>query len=320
MNLSQLRTIREVVRHDFNLTSAASALHTSQSGLSKQIRELEDELGVLIFVRRGKRFLGLTEAGEAMVPMLERLMVEAGNISRIAQEFRDTTCGQLTIATTHTQARYVLPEAVMAFRREFPLVQLALQQGSPEQVTGWLLRGEAQIGIATESLAQHTELLAVPYYQWHHAAVVPLDHPLLQQALDIERLARWPLITYHLGFTGRRRIEEGFLRHGKRPNIVMSALDSDVIKTYVSCGLGVGVIAAMAFDPLRDLGLRKIDAGHLFGVNTTVIAFRRGQFLQGYAYRFAELCSAELRAERLRVAVESSSPLGGDTVGRAKRG
>jgi len=307
MNLTQLRTIREVVRQDFNLTVSAAALHTSQSGLSKQIRELEEELGLSIFMRRGKRFLGLTEAGQAMLPMLERLILEAGNIARIAQEFRDTARGQLTLATTHTQARYVLPEAVMAFRREFPLVQLALQQGSPEQIVDWLLRGEAQIGIATESLAQHPDLLAVPFYDWQHAAVVPLDHPLLQQALSIDNLARWPLITYHLGFTGRKRIEEGFLRHGKRPHIVMSALDSDVIKTYVACGLGVGLIAAMAFDPLRDVGLRKIDAGHLFGSNTTALAFRKGQFLQGYAYRFAELCSGDLKADALRAAVESDA-------------
>lgn len=313
MNLSQLRTIREVIRQDFNLTASAAALHTTQSGLSKQIRELEDELGVLIFVRKGKRFLGLSEAGQLMVPMLDRLMVEAGNIARLAQEFRDTARGQLTLATTHTQARYVLPEAVMAFRREFPQVQLSMQQGSPEQIVDCLLRGEAQIGIATESLALHEDLLAVPYYQWQHAAVVPIGHPLLQQALDMDQLAKWPLITYHRGFTGRKRIEEGFMRHGKRPNIVMSALDSDVIKTYVACGLGVGLIAAMAFDPLRDVGLRKVDAGHLFGSNTTVMAFRKGQFLQAYAYRFAELCSAELRADALRAAVESPG-------GRAKRG
>ncbi|NCZ74425.1 MAG: hypothetical protein EBX65_02815, partial [Betaproteobacteria bacterium] len=199
-----------------------------------------------------------------------------------------------SIATTHTQARYVLPEIVVAFRREFPKVQLSLQQGSPKQIVDWLLRGQAQIGIATESLAQHEELVTFPYYQWTHAVVVPADHPLLRAPLDIESLSRWPLITYHSGFTGRQRIEEGFMRCAKKPNIVMSALDADVIKTYVACGLGVGIIASMAFDPIRDQGLRKIEAGQLFGPNVTVMAFRRGQILKRYAvHPFVEPTTAD---------------------------
>jgi len=306
MNLMQLRVVREVVRQDFKLTDAAQVLHSSQSALSKQIRDLEIELGLGIFVRKGKRFTGLTEAGEQVLPMLDRLLLEASNISLVAEQFREGDSGQLSIATTHTQARYVLPDVVVTFRREFPKVQLSLQQGSPQQIVEWLLKGQAQIGIATESLSQHDELVSFPYYQWAHAVVVPADHPMLRHPLDIESLAKWPLITYHSGFTGRQRIEQGFMRHAKRPNIVMSALDADVIKTYVACGLGVGIIASMAFDPMRDLGLRKIEAGHLFGPNTTVMAFRRGQILKRYAYRFAQLCTQTLQPDDLRRQVESA--------------
>jgi LysR family cys regulon transcriptional activator len=306
MNLLQLRVVREVVRQAFSLTAAAQVLHSSQSALSKQIRELEIELGLGIFVRNGKRFTGLTEAGEQVLPMLERLLVEAGNIAGLAEQFRQADTGQLSIATTHTQARYVLPDVVVGFRHEFPKVQLSLQQGSPQQIVEWLLRGQAQIGIATELLSLHDELVTFPYYQWTHAVVVPADHPLLRQSIDIEALAKWPLITYHSGFTGRQRIEEGFMRHAKKPNIVMSALDADVIKTYVSCGLGIGIIASMAFDPMRDVGLRKIEAGHLFGSNTTLMAFRKGQMLKRYAYRFAQLCTQSLQPDDLRQKVESA--------------
>ena len=308
MNLLQLRVVREVVRQEFSLTAAAQVLHSSQSALSKQVREFESELGLGVFVRHGKRFTGLTEAGEQLMPMLERLLVEAGNITCLAEQFRETDTGQLSIATTHTQARYVLPDIVVGFRREFPKVQLSLQQGSPQQIVEWLVRGQAQIGIATELLSQHDELVTFPYYQWTHAVVVPVDHPLLRQPLDIEALAKWPLVTYHSGFTGRQRIEQGFMRFAKKPNIVMSALDADVIKTYVACGLGVGIIAAMAFDPIRDLGLRKIEAGHLFGPNTTLMAFRRGQILKRYAYRFAQLCTQTLQPDDLRRQVEFAQP------------
>jgi len=306
MNLLQLRAVREVVRQHFSLTEAAQVMHSAQSGLSKHIRELETELGITLFVRKGKRFTGLTEAGAQVLPVIERLLLEAGNIAGLAEQFQEADSGQLCIATTHTQARYVLPEVVMAFRREFPRVQLSLQQGSPQQIVDWLLRGQAQIGIATELLSLHQELVTFPYYPWTHAVVVPSDHPLLRDPLEIDTLAKWPLITYHSGFTGRQRIEHGFLRFGRKPNFVMSALDADVIKTYVACGLGVGIIASIAFDPLRALGLKKIEAGHLFGTNTTVIAFRKGQMLKRYAYRFAQLCEQSLSPEALRLQVESS--------------
>ena len=305
MNLLQLRVVREVARQHFSLTEAALVLHSSQSGLSKQIRELEDELGLRLFVRKGKRFTGLTEAGEQVMPVIERLLLEAGNLSRVAETFQQADTGQLCIATTHTQARYVLPEVVMAFRKEFPAVQLSLQQGSPQQIVDWLLRGEAQIGIATELLSLHQELVTFPYYRWTHAVVAASDHPLMRHPIDIDSLAKWPLITYHSGFTGRQRIEQGFLRSGLKPHIVMSALDADVIKTYVACGLGVGIIASMAFDPLRDVGLRKIEVGHLFGTNTTLIAFRKGLLLKTYAYRFAQLCEQSLHPETLRASVET---------------
>lgn len=305
MNFQQLRIIRETIRHDFNLTAASSALHTSQSGVSKHIRDLEDELGVQIFIRKGKRLLGLTDAGTALSVHVDRILNETRNIQQIANDFSHIDEGQLVIATTHTQARYVLPAIVARFKAEFPKVHLVLQQASPTEVTDMLLSGEADIGIATESLTTQSELFSLPFYHWQHSLIVPQDHPLIRhQSITIDQLVEWPLITYHGGFTGRSKIDETFCQAGLKPNIVLSALDADVIKTYVELGMGVGIVASIAFDELRDRRLRQLEV-HLFGQNTTWIAVQRDHLLRGFGYRFIELCKPDCDLEILKKVAQS---------------
>lgn len=295
MNFQQLRIIRETVRRGFNLTEVANALFTSQSGVSKHIKDLEDELGIELFVRKGKRLLGLTEPGKELVVMVERMLLDAGNIKRLAEQYSNRDEGTLTIATTHTQARYALPKVVTEFKHAFPRVYLKLHQASPEELVQMLLDGEADIGIATEAVAEVPELASFPYYSWHHSVIVPAGHALESvQPLTLEAISRFPVITYHEGFTGRARIDQAFARAGLVPDVAMSALDADVIKTYVELGLGVGILASMAFNPTRDDGLRCLDSRHLFPENVTRIAVRRGHYLRGFAYRFIELCAPEL--------------------------
>ena len=311
MNFQQLRIIREAVQRNFNLTEVANALFTSQSGVSKHIKDLEDELGIEIFIRRGKRLLGLTEPGKEMLGIVERVLLDAKNIKRLAEQFSSRDQGSLTIATTHTQARYALPQVVRRFKQAFPKVHLLLHQASPAEIAAMLESGEAEIGIATECVDGHPSFVSFPFYDWHHAVVVPVGHVLAEQAdagrpLTLEALAEQPLITYHEGYTGRGRIDARFAEAGLVPDIVMSALDADVIKTYVEVGLGVGIVASMAFDDVRDGGLRKIDASHLFERNTTRIAVRRGHYLRGYAYRFLEECSPALTAATVRGALEAT--------------
>ncbi|HJV97231.1 MAG TPA: CysB family HTH-type transcriptional regulator [Albitalea sp.] len=290
MNFQQLRSVRETVRCGFNLTEVAGALHTSQPGISRQIRELEDELGLQIFVRAGKRLTGLTPPGEAVLPIVERLLLDADNLRRAGAEFSAQTSGPLAIAATHSQARYALPAAVRDFRQLYPQVTLNLHQGSPKQVAEMLLSGEADIGVATEALAQYEQLVALPCYRWTHSVVVPPGHALLQHngPLTLQQLARFPIITYDAGYTGRRHIDEAFERVGLRPSVVLTAMDADVIKTYVELGMGVGIVASMAFDSERDRTLRALDAGALFEVNLTRLAIRRGTWLRGYVYAFIE--------------------------------
>lgn len=302
MNFQQLRIIRETVRQDFNLTAASNALHTSQSGVSKHIRDLEDELGVQLFIRKGKRLIGLTDAGQGLAKIVERMLNDAANLRHLANEFSLADQGELTVATTHTQARYVLPPIVARFKAAFPKVHLILQQASPTEITDMLLRGEADIGIATESLSGEDDLFGLPYYQWQHSIIVPKGHPLAHyQTVTLDELAKWPLITYHGGFTGRSKIDAAFKQAGLTPDIVLSALDADVIKTYVELGMGVGVIASIAFDPERDRRLVQLDID-LFGLNTTWIAIRRGHLLRGFAYEFVALCSADLDLATLKQA------------------
>ena len=304
MNFQQLRIIREAVRQNFNLTDVAAALFTAQSGVSKHIKDLEDELGVELFVRRGKRLLGLTEPGKALAVIVDRMLLDAKNIKRVAEQFADADVGQLTIATTHTQARYALPQVVARFKAAFPKVHLMLHQGSPAEIVTLLQSGQADIGIATEALDEVPQFVTFPFYDWHHAVVVPEGHALAAlPQLTLEALAEHPLITYHEGYTGRTRIDATFAAAGQAPDIVMSALDADVIKTYVQIGLGVGILAAIAFEPLRDNGLRLIPASHIFSKNTTKIALRRGHFLRGYAYRFLQECATNLSEETVKKAI-----------------
>lgn len=306
MNFQQLRIIREAARQGFNLTEVAAALYTSQSGVSKHIKDLEDELGVELFVRRGKRLTGLTGPGEELLELVERLLLEAENIKRIADQFSKTDRGTLTIATTHTQARYALPPVVTKFKQAYPGVHLVLHQASPAETAAMLLDGSADIGIATESLVDNPDLISFPYYSWHHAVVVPKGHQLERTSpVTLEAIAEYPIITYNAGFTGRSRIDKSFAAAGLAPDIVMAALDADVIKAYVELGLGIGIIASMAFDPARDTRLALLDSPQLFHKNTSRIALRRGRYLRGFAYRFVECCSPELteglvRAETAR--------------------
>jgi LysR family cys regulon transcriptional activator len=320
MNFQQLRIVRETVRRNFNLTEVANALFTSQSGVSKHIKDLEDELGIELFVRRGKRLLGLTDPGKELIEIVERILVDTGNIKRLGQQFSARDEGQLVIATTHAQARYVLPQVVADFRRAFPKVRLTLHQGSPTEIASMLASGEADIGICTETLALVGALITFPFYTWHHGVIVPPGHPLEKEKhLTLEALAQWPVITYHEGFTGRGNIDRTFAKAGLAPDIVMSAMDTDVLKAYVELGLGVGIIATMTFDTKRDQSLRLIDAGHLFDANTTVIGVRRGVYLRNYAYRFIELCTPILTEATVRAAVAAEpgkSPEIG-TIGKA---
>ncbi|GAD21621.1 CysB family HTH-type transcriptional regulator [Acidovorax sp. MR-S7] len=306
MNFQQLRSVRETARRGFNLTEVATMLYTSQPGVSRQIRELEDELGVEIFMRAGKRLTGLTPPGEALLPIVERLLLEAENLRRAGADFTASERGRLSVAATHSQARYALPQVVRDFRALYPQVSLHLHQGSPRQVAEMLLSGEADIGVATEALAGYERLVTLPCYRWSHSVVVPPGHPLLQESgpVTLQALARHPVITYDTGYTGRAHIDEAFAGAGLAPDIVLTAMDADVIKTYVELGMGVGVIASIAFDAERDRHLRAIDARHLFEVNLTRLALRRGAWLRGYAYAFIESFVPTLTADAVRQALQ----------------
>jgi len=309
MNFQQLRIIREAVRRDFNLTEVASVLATSQSGVSKHIRDIEDELGAEIFLRRGKRLLGLTKAGQTIMGYVETILTDAGNIKRLAEELRAADQGALALATTHTQARYALPSVISGFRKAFPQVRLALHQTSPTEITSMLLDGRADIGIATEALALHPDLVTFPYYTWHHAVVVAKGHPLEghAQPLSLQDIAAYPIITYHAGFTGRPMIDRTFEAAGIKPDIVMAAMDADVIKAYVGLGLGIGLLAAMSVDAARETGLSLLRADHLFAENTSYIALRRGRFQRGFACRFIALCRPDLSEAHIRKSVQPPS-------------
>ncbi len=295
MNFQQLRYVRETVRQGLNLTEAANRLFTSQPGVSKQIREFEDELGIEIFVRKGKRLVAITEPGHAVVKIIERVLIEAENLKQVGREFKDEQIGTFTVATTHTQARYALPRIVPEFKKRYPKVKLVLAQGSPPQLAEMVLAGTADIAIATEALDHYPQLLALPGYTWHHTVVVPARHPLLKvERLSLEELSKYPIITYDTAFTGRSHIDEAFASRGLNLDLMLTAIDADVIKTYVELGLGVGIVASMAFEAHRDRHLRAIEAGHLFRSSTTRVAIRRGAILRGYAYAFIELFAPQL--------------------------
>jgi LysR family cys regulon transcriptional activator len=289
MNLQQLRAVREAIRCNFNLTQAAERLFTSQPGVSKQIRELEDELGVQIFIRHGKRFVGLTDPGRDIVPVIERLLEQADNLKAVARELSDNRSGFLRIATTHTQARYALPRVIAEFKRRYPNVQLALQQGSPRQLAEMVLAGEAELAIATEALDRYPGLIALPGASWTHSVIVPQGHPLATaKTLSLAAIAPHPVVTYDPAYSGRTHIDAAFASHGLTPKIVLSALDADVIKTYVEIGLGIGIVASMAYEPERDRTLVALDASHLFESTLTRIALKRDAYVRSYTFAFIE--------------------------------
>lgn len=313
MNFQQLRSIRETTRCRFNLTEVANVLITSQPGVSRQIRELEEELGVDIFERNGKRLTGLTDPGKGILPIIERLLLEADNLLQAGQEFSEESTGTLTIATTHTQARYVLPQVVRAFRQAFPAVRIALQQGTPEHIAEWVISGKADIAIATEGLSRFDDLISLPCYQWSHIIVVPHGHPLLEhEPVGLAELAAYPLITYDLGFTGRSHIDDAFRQAGIETDIVLTAMDSDVVQQYVSLGLGVGLVASMAVGQVHGNGLCAIGAAHLFAPNVTRLAVRRGAYLRSYAYAFIQQFAPDLKFEDIERTMKLDPGAGAD--------
>ena len=298
MNLHQFRFVQEAARRNLNLTEAAKALHTSQPGVSKAIIELEDELGVDIFARHGKRLKRITEPGQHVLKSIELIMREVGNLKRIGEQYSAQDSGTLSIATTHTQARYVLPPPVARLREAYPKVTISLHQATPHEVARMVIDEGAEIGMATESLAEYPDLVTLPCYEWQHVLVIPTNHPLAQkERVGLEDIAHEALITYHPTFTGRSKIDQAFAARKLQPRIVLEAIDSDVIKTYVRLGLGIGIVAEMAMrdDPLGDLVVRPV--GHLFGQSVARVAFKRGAYLRNFVYKFAELLSDRLSRE-----------------------
>ncbi|MDI1260338.1 CysB family HTH-type transcriptional regulator [Aquabacterium sp.] len=319
MNLHQFRFVHEAARRNLNLTETAKALHTSQPGISKAILELEEELGVDIFVRHGKRLKRITEPGQHVLKSIDLILREVGNLKRIGDEYALQDTGTLSIATTHTQARYVLPEPVAALRKKYPKVAISLHQGTPEQVAQMVLDETADIGLATESLSDFPELVTLPCYEWQHVVVMPANHPLAQvPRLTLEQLAAEPLISYHPSFTGRKRIDLAFAQRGLTTNVVLEAIDADVIKTYTRLGLGIGLVAEMAvkddptMTPQGDLVWRPV--GHLFGPNMARLAFKRGAYLRQFVLAFAELISDRLTRQLILQAMQpgSSTTIGSD--------
>ncbi|MGZ5236217.1 MAG: CysB family HTH-type transcriptional regulator [Caldimonas sp.] len=296
MNLHQFRFVQEAVRRDLNLTETAKALFTSQPGVSKAILELEGELGIDIFARHGKRLRRVTEPGREVLKSIEIIMREVGNLKRIGEEFSKQDAGTLSIATTHSQARYFLPGPIAQMRKRFPKVMISLHQGTPEQVAKMVYEEVGDFGLATESLNNYADLVSLPCYEWQHVIVLPAGHPLAQvDRISLEDLAPLPLISYHPSFTGRKRIDAAFATRHLQPNIVLEAIDADVIKTYVKLGLGVGIVAEIAMrDGPQGGELVARPAGHLFGQNVARIAFKRGAYLRNFVYAFAELLSDRL--------------------------
>lgn len=308
MKLHQLRYVHEVAKQDLNISQAAEVLHTSQPGVSKQIQLLEEELNLQIFQRNGKRLVGITEPGRIIVQLADRVMREIDNIKHVGEEFTHEDAGTLTIATTHTQARYRLPTAVKAFMQQYPAVKLTIHQGNPTQVAEQVASGEADIGIATEAISSYQEIVCLPCYQWNRCVVTPHGHPLLAETpLTLEKLAQYPLITYDFAFTGSTIVSRVFHEAGVVPNVVLTAIDADVIKTYVGLGLGVGLLAQMAYDKERDASLTMLDASHLFPASTTYLGIHREAYLRGYAYGFIQLLAPSFDRKRVETLIKTYS-------------
>ena len=304
MNLQQLKYIHEVARRGLNISEAAEALFTSQPGVSKQIKLLEEELGVEIFVRHGKRISAVSEPGRQILAIAERMLRDMDNLKQVGDEFSNESSGSLTVATTHTQARYVLPPVVQRFMQAYPKVRLSLHQGNPVQCCDYVLSGEADLAIATEAIAQYDELVMLPCYQWNRCVVAPRGHAILDaKLLTLEEIARYPIITYDFAFTGRSQINKAFAVRGIPVNVVLTAIDTDVIKTYVGMGVGIGIIASMAYEEKADANLGAVDASHLFASSTTRIGIRRHDFLRGYTYAFIELFAPHLTRKTVDAAL-----------------
>ena len=298
MKLQQLRYIWEVAHHDLNVSATAQSLYTSQPGISKQIRLLEDELGVEVFSRSGKHLTRVTPAGEAILKTAGEILRKVESIKQVAQEFCNEQKGSLSIATTHTQARYALPGPIQTFIDRYPEVSLHMHQGTPMQISELAADGTVDFAIATEALELFSDLIMMPCYKWNRAIIVPKDHPLAQVSnITLEDVAAHPIVTYVFGFTGRSKLDEAFMERGLAPKVVFTAADADVIKTYVRLGLGIGIVARMAYDPVLDDDLVAIDASHLFEASITKIGFRRGTFLRGFMYEFIELFAPHLTKE-----------------------
>ena len=315
MKLQQLRYIWEVAHHDLNVSTTAQALYTSQPGISKQIRLLEDELGIEIFARAGKHLTHVTPAGEAVIEMAGEILRRAETIKRVAQEFSNETKGALAIATTHTQARYALPRTIDAFRHRYPDVALHMNQGSPDQIARMAADGQADFAIATEGMDHFHDLIMMPCYRWNRCIVVPRDHPLAQQrAPTLETVAAHPIVTYVFGFTGRSRLDEAFASRGLTPRVVFTATDADVIKTYVRLGLGIGIIAHMAWDPVLDRDLVAIDASHLFDASVTHIGFRKGTFMRRFMFEFITLFAPHLTKDLVEAVIAAPNRVERDAL------
>ncbi len=308
MNLHQIRFVREAVRQNFNLTLTAKALFTSQPGVSKAIIELEDELGVEIFRRHGKRLRALTEPGKLILISIERILDEMETLKRVGKDFASQDEGSLVIATTHTQARYALPKVLTEFTKRFPKVRVSLQQGNPAQIAELLIHDQADIAIATEGIANTAGVLALPGYQWQHHLIIPLSHPLLNQTkITLEEMVKYPIITYDKAFAGRSKIDAAFAQRNLSPDIVLEAIDADVIKTYVEAGMGIGIMAGIAYDSERDRNLKAIPAGNLFGNNVTHLGVKQGAYLRSFVFTFIELFSPTLTRKIVEQAMTSKA-------------
>lgn len=310
MNLHQFRFVREAVKQNYNLTEVAKVLYTSQPGISKAIIELEEELGIDIFIRHGKRIRGLTKPGRIILQSVELIMQELKTLKRIGAEFAAYDHGNFTIATTHTQARYFLPKVVQAFTKKYPKVQLSLLQGNPKQIIEMVRNDEADIAIATEAMPSNNGLVSLPCYQWENVVIVPPKHPLLMlQHLSLEEIAHYPLITYSTAFTNRNKVDQAFSMNKLKPDIILEAIDADIIKTYVKLGMGVGIIASIAFNDQHDCGLRAISAAHLFGVNNLRLTLKHSTYLRNYIYTFIELLSPTLNRKFVAQVIKNKKDL-----------
>ncbi|MBL78868.1 MAG: HTH-type transcriptional regulator CysB [Nitrosomonadaceae bacterium] len=304
MKLQQLRYLCAVANQNLNLSKAAKGLHISQPGISKQIQLLEDELGVEIFIRNGKRITSITPPGQSIVEIARKILREENNLKNVSQEFTNKDIGSLTVATTHTQARYALPQTIREFTNRYPKIKLKIRQGNPIQISKLVTSGQADIAIATEAIEFFNELVMLPCYQWNRCIITPPNHPLLShEQVSLKSVVKYPIITYDFAFTGRSKINQAFEAENLTPNVVLTALDADVIKTYVELGLGIGIVAQMAFNPNRDKNLRSIEAGHLFEPSTTRIGIRKNSYLRSYIFDFIHMFSPQLSKNTVKKAM-----------------